>query len=114
MRHLLASESIIEGRSSLRKRNIANEREVYVCVFVCMFIKTIHLEVASDLTTKGFLAVLRRFIARRGLPQHIYSDNGSFYRRNFIGVNNQLRELYVLLNSEDHKERVNNFVIERH
>lgn len=70
-----------------------------------MSIKAIHLEVVSDLTTEGFLAALRRFVARRGLPQHIYSDNGT----NFVGANNQLRELYVLLNSQEHKEHVDKF-----
>jgi len=64
---------------------------------------------ASNLTTEGFLAALRRFIARRRLSQYIYFDNES----NFIGTNNQLRELYVLPNSEEHKERINNFAIKR-
>lgn len=87
-----------------RYRNRARIK-VYICVFVCMSIKAIHLEVVSDLTTDGFLAALRRFVARRGLPQHIYSDNGT----NFVGANNQLRELYVLLNSQEHKEHVDKF-----
>ncbi|XP_011858514.1 PREDICTED: uncharacterized protein LOC105556056 [Vollenhovia emeryi] len=82
--------------------------KVYVCVFVCMAIKAIHLEIVSDLTTDGFLAALRRFIARRGLPERVYSDNGT----NFVGANRQLKELYVLLNSEEHKTRVNRFACE--
>jgi len=49
--------------------------KIYVCVFVCMSIKAVHLEIVSDLTTDGFIAALRRFVARRGLPEHIYSDN---------------------------------------
>jgi len=99
------------GPFFIKEKKHRNQTRVkaYVCVFVCMLIKAIHLEVVSDLTTEGFLAALRRFMARRGLPQHIHSDNGS----NFIGAKNQLKELYVLLNSEDHKERVNNFAIER-
>ncbi|XP_018312448.1 uncharacterized protein, partial [Mycetomoellerius zeteki] len=83
--------------------------KVYVCVFVCMAIKAVHLEIVSDLTSEGFLAALRRFIARRGLPEHIYSDNGT----NFVGANNQLKELYVLVNSEEHKDLVNKFASER-
>jgi len=50
--------------------------KIYVCIFVCMSIKAVHLEVVSNLTTDGFIAALRRFIARRGFPEHIYSDNG--------------------------------------
>jgi len=91
-----------------RKFRNRNRLKVYVCVFVCMSIKAVHLEVVSDLTSDGFLAALRRFTARRGIPQHIYSDNGT----NFIGANNQLKELYALLNSEDHKSRISTFACE--
>ncbi|XP_060665574.1 uncharacterized protein LOC132797817 [Drosophila nasuta] len=48
----------------------------YVCVFVCFSTKAIHLEATSDLTTEKFLAAFSRFIARRGCPHQMYSDNG--------------------------------------
>jgi len=79
--------------------------KVYVCIFVCMSIKAIHLEVVSDLTSDGFHAALRRFIARRRMPESIYSDNDT----NFVGANNQLREKYALLNSDNHKEIISKF-----
>ncbi|XP_077255210.1 uncharacterized protein LOC143893559 [Temnothorax americanus] len=63
------------------------------------------LRVVSDLSSDGFIAALRRFVSRRGLPEHIYSDNGT----NFVGANNQLKELYVLLNDEEHKDRINRY-----
>lgn len=81
--------------------------KVYVCVFICMSVKAIHLELVSDMSSDGFLAALRRFISRRGIPEHIYSDNGT----NFIGANNQLKEIYSLFNSESHKEIINQFSI---
>ncbi|XP_071576788.1 uncharacterized protein [Temnothorax nylanderi] len=83
--------------------------KVYICVFVCMSIKAVHLEVVSDLSSDGFIAALRRFSARRGLPEHVYSDNGT----NFVGANNQLKELYVLLNSEEHKNLITRYASER-
>ncbi|XP_011700862.1 PREDICTED: uncharacterized protein LOC105457721 [Wasmannia auropunctata] len=91
-----------------KHRNRARVK-VYVCVFVCMAIKAVHLEIVSDLSSDGFLAALRRFVARRGLPAHVYSDNGT----NFVGANNQLKELYALLNSEEHQNLVNRFANER-
>lgn len=90
-----------------KKYRNRNRIKVYICVFVCMSIKAIHLEVVNDLTSDGFIA-LRRFAARRGLLEHIYSDNGT----NFVGANNQLRELYILLNSKEHKDTVNRFANE--
>ena len=63
--------------------------KTYICLFVCLTVKAIHLEVVSDLTTEAFIAALRRFIARRGCPALIWSDHGS----NFIGAQNELKEL---------------------
>lgn len=51
-------------------------------MFICFSTKAIHLEAVSDLSTPAFLAALDRFIARRGCPSCIYSDNG----RNFVGA----------------------------
>ncbi|XP_011163032.1 uncharacterized protein LOC105198084 [Solenopsis invicta] len=70
----------------------------------------VHLEIVSNLMTEGFLAALRRFMARRGIPTHVHSDN----RTNFVDANNHLRELYMLLNSDEHKNQVNRFSIEHH
>ncbi|GFX36234.1 probable RNA-directed DNA polymerase from transposon X-element [Trichonephila clavipes] len=53
-----------------------------------VFSQAIHLEIVSDLTTEAFLAALKRFVARRGRPIEIHSDNG----RNFVGANNELRK----------------------
>ena len=44
-------------------------RKGYVAVFVCLVVKAVHLEVVSDLTCAAF----RRFFARRGLCQVVYS-----------------------------------------
>ena len=38
----------------------------YGCIFTCMTIRAVHLEMAYDLTT-SFINVLRRFLSRRGL-----------------------------------------------
>jgi len=91
-----------------KKFRIRGRVKVYVCIFVCLSVKVLHLEIVSDLTSEGFIAALRRFASRRGLPEHIYSDNGS----NFVGANNKLKELYILLNSKHHKAFVNKFAVE--
>ena len=51
--------------------------ECYVALFICMATKAIHLELVSDLTYEAFIAALKHFIARGGLIDHLYSDNGS-------------------------------------
>ena len=56
--------------------------KAYVCVFVSLSVKAVHLELVSDLTSEAFIATLRRFISRRGKPSLIWSDNGT----NFVGA----------------------------
>jgi len=58
----------------------------YICVFVCMATKAIHLEAVSDLSSDKFLEALRRFFARRGKSENLYSDNGT----NFVGASRVL------------------------
>lgn len=60
--------------------------KVYIALFICFTTKAIHLELVGDLTTNCYLLALRRFIARRGKPVHIYSDNGT----SFVGAYNEL------------------------
>ena len=73
-----------------------------MCLFVCFSSKAIHLELTSDLSTQGCLCALRRFIARRGRPGHIHSDNG----KNFQGAKNQLHELFAMLHSQEGNEQI--------
>ncbi|XP_073959790.1 uncharacterized protein [Choristoneura fumiferana] len=62
----------------------------YICLFVCMVTKALHIEVVSDLTSRGFLESFKRFVARRGHCANLYSDNGS----NFVGASKELKELF--------------------
>ncbi|XP_036148448.1 uncharacterized protein LOC118644088 [Monomorium pharaonis] len=88
-----------------KKYRNRNRIKVYGCVFICMSVKAVHIEIVSDLTTEAFLAALKRFIGRRSIPAHIYSDNGT----NFVGANNQLRELYALFKSDEFKTQIDEF-----
>ena len=99
------------GPYFLKDRKTRNPKKIkaYLCLFVCMSTKACHLECVTDLTTVAFMATLKRFIARRGKPANIYSDNGT----NFLGASNQLSELYSfidknsnLIGSQLSKDRV--------
>ena len=48
------------------------------------------MELAGDLSTDSFILALKRFIARRGQPKVVYSDNGS----NFRGGEKELGDLF--------------------
>lgn len=79
--------------SRLRKASLT---KCYIAVFVCMVTKAVHIELVSSLSTEAFLLTLKRFIARRGNPEIIYSDNAT----NFVGSRNHLRELYLFFKSK--------------
>ena len=81
-----------QGRSRIKR---------YGCIFSCLTTRAVHVEVASDLSTDSFINALRRFIARRGQPDEIFSDIGI----NFVGAERVLREsLWSLQQS-----KLNNF-----
>ena len=67
--------------------------KAFVCVFVSLSMKAVHIEAVSDLTSKAFLACLRRFISRRGKPTLLWSDHGT----NFVGAKRIIQELYEFL-----------------
>lgn len=60
--------------------------KAYICVFVCLAVRAVHIELVTELSTDAFLAALNRFISRRGRPVNLFSDNG----RNFVGACNEL------------------------
>ena len=82
----------------------------YLAVFVCLTTKAIHLEVVSSASTEAFIATLKRFVARRGQPRHLYSDHGS----NFIGARNELAELYHVLSLPTTDQAVQQCLLQRH
>ncbi|GFV52954.1 uncharacterized protein TNCV_2876221 [Trichonephila clavipes] len=50
-------------------------------------LKTVHIELVSDLTSQAFIAALKRFMARRGKCAKLFSDNG----KNFVGASNEIK-----------------------
>ena len=76
--------------------------KAYIGVFVCLSTKAVHLELISDPSTAAFLVAFRQFVARRGYPSEVHSDNGT----NFVGANNELHELYRLFAMKDSKQQI--------
>jgi len=77
------------------KRGRATEK-VYGCIFVCFNTRAIHVEDASALSTDAFIQAFRRFIAVRGCPKEMWSDNGT----NFTGAEKELKVSIKEFNEE--------------
>lgn len=87
-----------QGRSDVKR---------YGCVFTCLNTRAVHIEKLDGLDTDSFLNGFRRFIARRGIPAKVWSDNGT----NFVGGKAELarsdqnRDRSVSLDREVFHER---------
>ena len=68
----------VSGQSALQK--------VYVLLFTCCSVRAVHLELATDLSVDVFIRCLRRFAARRGLPELIISDNAKTFKAEYKKV----------------------------
>lgn len=73
--------------------------KMYVCIFVCLVTRAIHLEIVSDLTTESFLATLKRFFARRGKSSKLFTDNA----KTFVGAQSELKKLYNIVRKPDER-----------
>ncbi|XP_055589224.1 uncharacterized protein LOC129741507 [Uranotaenia lowii] len=76
--------------------------KVFIAIYVCLVTKAVHMEVASDLSTQGFLATFQRFCSRRGAPRLVMCDNA----KNFVGAKRVLDEVHGLFISKQFQNTV--------
>lgn len=96
------------GPFVVKVHNLRSSRhiKVYICVFVCMTTKAVHVEVVTDLTTDAFIAALTRFVSRRGLCTDLYSDCGT----NFVGADRSLKKF---IEAPETRQHIQNFSANR-
>ncbi len=82
------------------RRSKSQEGKAYIVVYACSLTRALYLEVLTSMETVEFLQSLKRFIARRGRPRKIYSDNG----RTFVAAAKWLRAVMK-------DERVSNLLV---
>lgn len=94
----LTSAVDFAGPFSVKLHNLRRLQHVkiYLCLFICLSTKAVHLEVAMDLTAECFIGCLTRFISRRGQITNLHSDNGT----NFTGAARKIRETVEILTKE--------------
>lgn len=84
------------------KRRNSRYIKAYGAIFICFSTKAVHIELVTDLSTETFINALKRFIARRGKPVNMYSDNGT----NFVGAKREIRELYDMFRTESSQNAI--------
>ncbi|XP_055527578.1 uncharacterized protein LOC129720168 [Wyeomyia smithii] len=68
----------------------------WVALVTCLAVRAVHLEVVHSLTTQACLMAIRRFIGKRGMPDEVFSDNGT----NFKGASKELIAWIKRINME--------------
>lgn len=56
------------------------QRKRWACLFTCMAVRAIHIELVNDCSTEEFILAFRRFGAIRGIPQLVVSDNAANFQ----------------------------------
>ncbi|XP_048586408.1 uncharacterized protein LOC116604491 [Nematostella vectensis] len=84
------------GRSKVKR---------YGCLFSCLSMRAVHVEITHSMDTDSMINALRRFISLRGYPKEIHSDNGT----NFTKADKELKQAL----GEWDLERINRFCIQR-
>ena len=54
--------------------------KAYLALYACSLTRAVHLDLVKSLTASEFIVSLKRFIARRGRPQLIDSDNAAMFQ----------------------------------
>lgn len=74
----------------LNETRNASTTKGYVALFICLTTKAVHLEVVADMSTAEYIMALENFIARRGIPSLMYTDNGT----NLVGGEKEIQMLH--------------------
>ena len=94
--HYFGPFEVKQGRSRVKR---------YGCLFTCLAVRAIHVEIAHSLDTNSMINALRRFINIPCHPEEIRSENGT----NFTNANKELKEAVKKL--DEHK--INMFCLQR-
>ena len=63
--------------------------KAYVALFTCSATRAVHLKLCKDLTADEFKRTMKEFVARRGTPRMMVSDNG----KTFMATSKWLKKL---------------------
>ena len=87
---------LVRGEVNKRPRG-----KVWGCVYACLSCRAVHVDIARDYGTDGFLLVHRRFQSIRGCPIIMYSDPGI----NFVGASAELKKFIDSISAEELKRQ---------
>jgi transposase InsO family protein len=82
---------LIDGAGPFKTTVGRRSEKKWLAIFSCAMTRAIHVEVLDDVSTDNFLMAFDRFVARRGMPAVVRTDNGT----NFVGAAAFLKDLWA-------------------
>jgi hypothetical protein len=79
--------SVKQGRAVVKRSG---------CIFTCLTMRAVHIEIAHSLDTDSLLSAISRFTARRGTPRSLHSDRGT----NMTAADKELRSAVRSIDDE--------------
>ena len=69
------------------------KKKLYILLFTCAIVRAVHLELTESMSLVECMQAIRRFVARRGLPSVIYSDNA----KTFVAASLEVQKVFGYL-----------------
>ena len=80
-----------------------NMQKMYIVLYTCLAIRSIHLDLVPDLTLKSFLQSFRRFCSTHGVPDSLYTDNA----KQFLASQKVLSNIFTSDEFQEHLTQQN-------
>lgn len=94
----------ITVRARYDRTRTARLAKGYICVFVCLVTRAVHLEPVENPSAEAFLAAFSRMISRRGPVDCCWSDHGG----NFVKASKELKEIADMCLSDATQQQLQN------
>ncbi|XP_056324239.1 uncharacterized protein LOC130237344 [Danio aesculapii] len=75
-------------------------------IFKCMTTRAVYIDVLTNISSDSFLMALRRFIARRGKPHELFSDQGTNFKGGEREITEAFNNLQPTLKSQLAKQQI--------
>ena len=76
-------------------RSKTKTQKVYICLLTCASTRALHLELVPNMSVPTFLQAFMHFVARRGLPSKILSNNAKMFKGTAIEIQRITRSTEV-------------------
>ena len=80
------------GPLYVRTSDQTGTAKTWMVLYTCYSTRAVHLDLVRDMTAETFLRSFRRFVARRGTPARMISDNAKTFKSVAVSITNTLED----------------------